>query len=89
MNKNISNGTENNKNAIVKYKILRLIGYLPFVGVLFFTHYFTKGMKTNYGFNDFVGSLIFCLLLLSPFCIAGTVLIIKSSSKIKILKNSN
>lgn len=88
---NISNTVVNIKNSIVKYRILRIIGYVPFVGILCFASYsaiygFSFFFSTSYGFHAFFGSiLIFSLFFLWPLYIIGIIIIIKSSSKIKNL----
>lgn len=88
-----SNSVVNTKKSLKKYRILRIIGYLPFVGILCFAIYssiygFSFFFSTIYGLSAFFGSiLIFSLFFLWPLYIIGIIIIIKSSSKIKSFKN--
>lgn len=55
---NIPNEIKYSKDSIVKYKILRVLGYLPFVGILCFASYsaicgFSFFLSTSYGFEAF------------------------------------
>jgi len=82
---------DNNKNPIEKYKKLRILGYLPFIGVLCFGIYSAivggVGFPTSYSdstwIEDFLGSIFIISLFVWPLYIIGFFLIIKSSSKIK------
>ena len=91
---NTPNTAENNKNSIVKYKILRTLGYLPFVGILCFAIYsaiygFTFGFSTSYGLDAFLGTIFFFSLFIWPLYIIGAIIIIKSSSNIENFKKSD
>ena len=82
---------ENNKNSIVKYKILRFLGYIPFIGILCFAIYssifvFSFLFSTSYGLEAFLETIFLFSLFIWPLYIIGAIIIIKSSSNIKNLK---
>lgn len=86
--------TLNNENSIVKYKILRVLGYLPFIGILCFSIYssicgFSFLFSTSYGMGAFFGTIFLISLFIWPLYIIGAIIIIKSSSKINAFKKSN
>lgn len=83
--------SSNNKKNM-KYKVLKFIGFLPFVFVLLngifsmlfgFSFFFNK----TYGINAFIVTIAFTSLLIWPLYIIGIVLIILSSIKLKKLQN--
>ena len=85
---------DNNKNLIVKYKILRALGYLPFIGSLCFAIYssifgFSFLFSTSYGIEAFFGTIFLISLFIWPLYIIGAIIIIKSSSKINDFNKSN
>jgi len=78
----------NNDKKILKYKILRAIGYLPFIGILLYGIFsmfngFTFIFSTSYGFEAFIGTIIIYSIIIWPLYILGLILIIKSNNKIK------
>ena len=82
------------KNSIVKYKILRAFGYLPFIGILCFAIYssicgFSFLFSTSYGVGAFFGTIFLMSLFIWPLYIIGAIIIIKSSSKINNFNKSN
>lgn len=90
----IPHATEFNKKSIVKYKILRCIGYLPFVialvsGILGMVAGFGFFFSYHDGIDGFLGSIFFLSLLIWPLYIIGLAIIIQSSSKLKSIKNRN
>lgn len=72
---NSSYETENNINSSRKYKILRIIGYIPFLGVLIFVSFLANS------FNDFFRKIHTLSLFVWPLYLVGFILIIKNSSK--------
>lgn len=76
-------------NQIVKYKILKKIGYVPFVLVVLYGIYcFVNGFiffnTTEYGLSAFFSSIfIISIAIAGPFYIIGMTLIIMSNKKIK------
>ena len=92
-NENASNETKNDKKAVRKYKLLRILGYMPFIGILIFATYSAISgisflFSTSYGFDAFLGSILLLSLFLWPLYIIGIILIIKSSSKIRNFEES-
>lgn len=90
---NIPHTTENNKKSIVKYNVLRVIGFIPFIGVLCFGIYSAIvgfGFVSSYskGIEGFLSSIFIISFFVWPLYIIGAVIIIKSSSKIKSFKNN-
>lgn len=91
---NVPETVDNNRNSIVKYKILRFLGYLPFVGILCFAIYssicgFSFLFSTSYGLDAFFGTILLISLFIWPLYIIGAIIIIKSTSKINNFKKSN
>lgn len=79
-----------NENAkLRKYKILKIIGYIPFIivtlyGIFCFFTGFDFFLKTTYGLPAFFGSIfILSILFMWPFYIIGIALIVKSKKLIK------
>jgi len=92
-NNNMLNEKNNNK-IIRKYKILRFLGCLPFIGILFFAIFsaiygLTFLYSTSYGFDAFFGTLLLSSLFLWPLYIIGIFFIIISSLKIRKIKKFN
>ena len=91
---NEQNSVDNNKNSIVKYKILRVFGYIPFVGILCFATFssicgFSFFFSRSYGLDAFFGTIFLMSLFIWPLYVIGAIIIIKSSSKINAFKKSN
>ena len=79
-------------NNIIKYKILRVIGYFPFIGILLFGIFsmfngFTFAFDTSYGITALIGAIVFSSIFIWPLYIIGIILIIISNKKIKQLIN--
>lgn len=79
-----------NENAkLRKYKILKIIGYIPFIIVILYGIFrsftgFDFFLKTTYGLPAFFGSIfILSILFMWPFYIIGIALIVKSKKLIK------
>lgn len=90
---NTSYTVENNKKLIVKYNIFRILGCLPFIGILCFAinsaiNGFSFFFTTYDGLEAFFDTIFFFSLIIWPLYIIGGIIIIKSSSKIRDLKNS-
>lgn len=86
--------TLDNKNPIVKYKLLRVLGYLPFIGILCFATFssicgFSFFFSKSYGLDAFFGTIFLMSLFIWPLYVIGAIIIIKSSSKINAFKKSN
>ena len=86
--------TLDNKNPIVKYKLLRVLGYLPFIGILCFATFssicgFSFFFSRSYGLDTFFGTIFLMSLFIWPLYVIGAIIIIKSSSKINAFKKSN
>lgn len=78
---------------VVFYKILIILGCLPFVGILCFAIFssiygFTFLYSTSYGFDAFLGSILLPSLFLWPLYIIGIALITIGSLKIRKFKKS-
>lgn len=91
---NATKVVDNNKNSIVKYKLLRALGYLPFIGILCFAIFssicgFSFFFSRSYGLDAFFGTIFLMSLFIWPLYIIGAIMIIKSSSKINDFKKSN
>ena len=76
--------SQDNKNLVIKYKLLRVLGYLPFIGIVCFAIYeglfgFSFLGDTSYGFVAFLCVIGFYSFLIWPIYIIGIILIIKSS----------
>lgn len=85
---NVTNTVENSKKSIVKYKILRILGYSPFVGTLCFALFssiygFSFFFSRSYGLEAFFGTIFLMSLIIWPLYIIGAIIIIKSSSNIE------
>ena len=77
-----------NTQKIKKYKILRFIGFLPFIlviscGIFFMFTGFGFFFNTSHGVSAFFGSIFFISLFAWPLYIVGIILIIKSNQKLK------
>lgn len=86
--------TLDNKNPMVKYKLLRVLGYLPFIGILCFATFssicgFSFFFSRSYGLDAFFGTIFLMSLFIWPLYVIGAIIIIKSSSKINAFKKSN
>ena len=81
-NENTSNEPQNDEKSVRKYKLLRILGYTPFIVILCF-------VTIRYGFNDFLGIIFLFSLFGWPLYIIGIILIIKSSSKVRSFKELN
>ena len=86
------------KKSVKYYKVLKFIGFMPFIGVLCFGIFsaingFSFFFSTSYGVEAFLESIFWIsIMFLWPFYLIGIVIIIKSTSKIKELqkyKNQN
>ena len=78
----------NNDKKILKYKILRAIGYLPFIGIILFGIFsmfngFDFMFSTSRGIDAFIGTIIIWSIIIWPLYIHGLILIIKRNNKIK------
>ena len=82
---------ENSKKHKIKYQILKISGYLPFIGILCcgiyhsivgFSIFFSDA---DYGVSAFLASILMFSLFIWPLYIIGIILIIKSSKKLKEL----
>lgn len=79
------------EQMITKYKIWRVIGCLPFIGILSAAIYAAiEGVgfitTTIYGFEAFIMTIIVCSITLWPAYLIGIFLIVRSSIKIDKLK---
>lgn len=96
MNKEILNEANNN-NLVRKYKVLRILGSLPFIEILCYAFFsaiygLTFLYSTSYGFDAFLGSIVLSSLFIWPLYIIGIVLIIIGSfiieqSEMNVIKN--
>lgn len=74
-----------------KYKLIRRLGFLPFVamllaGTISSIYGFTFFFSTSYGLEGFIDCIIFFSIFCWPLYIIGIILIIKYSQKLKSLE---
>lgn len=84
----------NNNRKIHKYKILRIIGYTPFIGILLFGIFsmfngFDFMFSTSHGIEALIGTIIILSIIIWPIYVVGIILIIVSNNKIKKFSINN
>ena len=84
----VKNNVETTDKVRKKYKLIRILGFLPFVamltvGVISSIYGFTFFFSTSYGLDGFIESIIFFSIFCWPLYIIGIILIIKYSQKLK------
>lgn len=84
--------TKDSKKLIMKYKILKWLGFLPFIAIVSIGVFssivgFSFMFSTSYGIAAFFESILIISLFIWPLYIIGIVLIIYSKKKITNLNS--